>query len=254
MDKNLRRRRNAALGVLLIGCLGALVYLSGQVLPTVNPEINPVEAIEYSDENEEVVSYSGEVVSENPLAINELEKLSIHEHASKTGYARDQFLSSGAWNKWQDCNTREKILGRDLDEIIYDANGCTVLAGILHDPYTGKTIDFQRGTSTSSAVQIDHIIALSNAWKTGAQDWTFAKRNQFANDDLNLIAADGPANMQKSDHDASEWLPSNKSFRCEYVARQIAVKLKYMLWAVRAEYDTMKNILSGCPDQEMPTP
>ncbi|MDR1300224.1 MAG: HNH endonuclease family protein [Candidatus Nomurabacteria bacterium] len=256
MDKVLRRRRNTVLGVVLIVCLAFLLYLAGQKLPVDDTmaEIDPVTVVEYDAETDEFTDYLGETVSASPLALDELHKLLVKDWAAHDGYSRDKFLSSGNWNKWNDCNTREKILGRDLDEIIYDGNGCTVLSGILHDPYTGKTINFTRGSSTSSAVQIDHVVALSNAWATGAQDLDSATRNRFANDDLNLLAVDGPANMQKSDNDASAWLPSNKGFRCEYVARQIAVKVKYALWLRLAEFEAMNNVLSSCPEQPMPTP
>lgn len=248
-----RRRRNTALGVALVGCLLFLIYAG--VITTLTksePEITLINIIELETDDTEF-NYLGEEVDEQPLAINELGKLAVREWVSHTGYSRSQFLTSGNWNKWGNgCNTREKILGRDLDEIVYDDNGCTVLLGVLHDPYTGKIINFVRGKSTSSAVQIDHVVALSNAWATGAQNLNQATRNALANDDLNLLAVDGPANQQKSDSDASQWLPSNQGFRCEYVARQIAVKIKYLLWVTLAERETMQNVLNSCPDQTMP--
>jgi len=190
--------------------------------------------------------------SDEPLAITELEKLPIREPASKSGYSRDEF--GNGWAKWNKCDTRQRILGRDLTEIVYDSDGCTVLTGVLNDPYTGEIINFTRGVGTSSAVQIDHIVALANAWITGAQNLDKATRTQLANDDLELLAVEGRANMQKGAADASVWLPPNKTFRCQYVARQIAVKVKYALWVVQAEYEAMKNVLSTCPAQTLPAP
>jgi hypothetical protein len=253
MEKTYRRRRNAILGLLLIASLSFFIYSLINIPPaTSTEEIDPVEITELDDDDIEF-NYLGEEVSDQPLAVTELGKLAVREWASHSGYSRDQFMTSGNWNKWGDgCNTREKILGRDLDEIIYADNGCTVTSGILHDPYTGKIIHFTRGTSTSSAVQIDHVVALSNAWQTGAQNLDKSTRNQLANDDLNLLATDGPANQQKSDHDASEWLPPNRDFHCEYVARQIAVKVKYLLWVTAAEHDALQSVLATCPDQTMP--
>jgi hypothetical protein len=252
MEKTYRRRRNAILGIALIGCLAFLIYVGITSLNQPELELAPVEVVELEGDDTEF-NYLGEEVDDQPLAIQELGRLAVKEWASHSGYTRSQFLTSGNWNKWGNgCNTREKILSRDLDEIIYDDNGCTVMSGILYDPYTGKTIHFTRGTSTSSAVQIDHVIALSNAWQTGAQDLDKTTRNALANDDLNLLAVDGPANQQKSDSDASQWLPPNKAFRCEYVARQIAVKIKYFLWVTVAERDAMQDTLSACPDQTMP--
>jgi hypothetical protein len=190
--------------------------------------------------------------SSQSLALAELEKLEIKDHQAAASYARDEFGSG--WAKWQTCDTRQKILARDLTEIVYDEDNCTVLSGVLNDPYTGKTINFTRGTSTSGAVQIDHVVALANAWQTGASYWDKPQRVALANDDLELLAVDGPANTQKSAAAASEWLPKNLGFRCQYVARQIAVKLKYLLWVTQSEYNAMSEVLSGCPTQRLPEP
>ncbi len=129
-----------------------------------------------------------------------------------------------------------------------------VETGSLKDPYSGRTIDFVRGDSTSSDVQIDHVVALSDAWQKGAQGWDGAKRTAFANDPLNLLAVDGSANSQKGAGDAATWLPPNRAFRCEYVARQVAVKSEYGLWVTQAEHDAIARVLSSCPDQPLPTP
>ncbi|MGH8961391.1 MAG: HNH endonuclease family protein [Jatrophihabitantaceae bacterium] len=128
-----------------------------------------------------------------------------------------------------------------------------VSSGVLHDPYTGQTIHFVRGVTTSLAVQIEHVVALSDAWQTGAQQLTRTERIDLANDPLELLAVDGPTNEAKSDGDAATWLPPNKSFRCAYVTRQVAVKAKYHLWVTSAERATIGRVLSSCPDQPLPT-
>jgi hypothetical protein len=128
-----------------------------------------------------------------------------------------------------------------------------VQTGTLADPYTGASISFLRGSGTSTAVQIDHVVALSDAWQKGAQQLTTEQRTAFANDPLNLQATDGPTNQKKGDGDAATWLPPNKAFRCEYVARQISVKAAYGLWVTQAEHDAMANILAGCTGQLAPT-
>jgi hypothetical protein len=259
MDKKrFRRRRSTFLGAALIAFLGWFVYLVGFDLPAksaTDGEKNLTTVEEYSadTETDPTTSTSSAASGSSELATAALAKLKVAASSSHDGYSRAQFLASGDWNKWKKCDTREKILGRDLDEIKYGSDGCTVESGILNDPYTGKTIDFTRGTSTSSKVQIDHVVAISAAWTTGASAWTFERRNELANDDLELLAVDGPANQQKSDGDASEWLPPNKSFRCEYVARQIAVKLKYALWVTPAEKDSMTTVLAGCPNEALPS-
>lgn len=184
-----------------------------------------------------------------------LKTIEIKGRAPKTGYTRDQFGSG--WENVNGCDTRNRILARDMTNVTYaqttDVVVCKVETGTLNDPYTGKVIMFTRGATTSADVQIDHVVALSDAWQKGAQQLTPAQRIQLANDPLELLAVDGPANQAKSDGDAATWLPSNKAFRCTYVARQIAVKKKYNLWVTRSEYDTIANILNSCPGQLLPS-
>ena len=184
-------------------------------------------------------------------AIDGLNILEVKGRAPKTGYSREQFGSD--WNVTSGCDTRNIILNRDLVDTKLDEK-CNVVSGLLNDPYTGKPIQFSRGGETSSAIQIDHVVALSDAWQKGAQQFTETMRIGLANDPLELLAVSGPANLQKSDGDAATWLPSNKSFRCSYVARQIAVKQKYSLWVTQAEHDAIESILSKCPDQMLPIP
>lgn len=183
-----------------------------------------------------------------------LKTLEIKGRAPKTGYTRTQF--GDGWAKIGDCDTRNRILARDMTSIVYvpalDLTVCKVASGTLNDPYTGKIIQFVRGETTSDDVQIDHVVALSDAWQKGAQLLTPEERVKLANDPLELLAVDGNANQQKSDGDAATWLPANKSYRCSYVARQIAVKKKYRLWVTRSEYDAMASILNSCPQQTLP--
>nr|WP_240625243.1 DUF1524 domain-containing protein [Kocuria tytonicola] len=126
--------------------------------------------------------------------------------------------------------------------------------GTLADPYTGQNIDFVAGRSTSDAVQIDHVVALSDAWQKGAQQLSAGDRLTFANDPLNLLAVDGPTNQAKGDGDAATWLPPNRSYWCPYTARQVEVKSKYHLWVTQAEHDKIKEILSDCPDASADKP
>ena len=184
------------------------------------------------------------------LASAALEMLPVKGRAPKTGYKRAQF--GDGWAKLGNCDTRNLILQRDLKDTILEDDKCKVRTGALNDPYTGKDIAFTRGASTSAAVQIDHVVALSNAWQTGAQQLSAERRVQLANDPLELLAVDGPANQQKGDGDAATWLPSNKPFRCQYIARQIAVKRKYVLWVTESEKAAMARVLSSCPEQIMP--
>lgn len=179
-----------------------------------------------------------------------LASLPIKGRAPKTNYSREQF--GGGWERIDDCDMRNYILARDLTETTFVTPSCKVASGILSDPYGGKRIAFTRGPETSNDVQIDHIVALSDAWQKGAQSLTREQRVSLANDPLELLAVDGNLNQQKGDGDAATWLPPNKTYRCEYVARQIAVKKKYSLWVTRSEYDAMASILQSCPSQKIP--
>lgn len=190
------------------------------------------------------------IAVDDELALDILKKLSIKGRAPKTGYSRKQF--GDGWRSIDGCSVREIILNRDLTDVRLD-DSCHVLSGTLNDPYTGKIMNFKRGSETSASVQIDHVVALSDAWQKGAQQLSKEERQELANDPLELLAVDGPANQKKADGDAATWLPSNKSFRCEYVARQIAVKHKYRLWLTQAEYDAIYKILQSCPEEKVPS-
>lgn len=183
------------------------------------------------------------------LAITALESLAVKGRAPKTGYTRTQF--GDGWQLVSGCDTRNIILHRDLVDTVID-DKCKVVSGTLNDPYTGIIIQFTRGANTSSLVQIDHVVALSNAWQTGAQALTAEQRIALANDPLELLAVDGDANQKKGDGDAATWLPANKAFRCQYVARQIAVKQKYTLWVTPAEKIAMQRVIQACPAQALP--
>jgi hypothetical protein len=178
---------------------------------------------------------------ESNEALAALEQLEVKGRAPKTGYERNLF--GNGWAKVNGCSTRDIILYRDLIEPALDGE-CSVVKGTLHDPYTGETIHFTK--AESAEVQIDHVVALSDAWQKGAQLLTMEQRKSLANDPLNLIAASGAANQQKSDGDAATWLPSNRQFRCSYVARQISVKAKYSLWVTSAEKEAMARVLNAC--------
>lgn len=218
--------------------------------PAVDAEANEVAAPQPAPDPHQPVT----------LAVDVLGKLPIKGRAPKTGYSRDQF--GPAWTDGADvpgghngCDTRNDILARDLDgeQFKPGTHDCVVLSGSLDDPYTAQRLGFTRGQDTSGAVQIDHIVALSDAWQKGAQQLTADQRIQLANDPLNLQATDGPTNVQKGDGDAATWLPPARGYRCTYVARQIAVKFKYRLWVTQAEHDAMLGILAECPHEQLPT-
>lgn len=229
MDRRLRR-----IIVVVLSLIGFAV-----VIFAATPSV-----VEQTKEQTAPVSVS---VEPSGSAAKLLETLIVKGRAPKTDYSRSQFGSG--WSTTNGCDTRNIILYRDLKNPVL-GDMCSVASGTLDDPYTGLIIEFTKG---SSDIQIDHVVALSNTWQTGAQEFTRAKRIQLANDPLELLAVQGQANQQKSDGDAATWLPSNKQFRCEYIARQIAVKDKYSLWVTPPEKEAMTRVLGSCPDQALPS-
>jgi hypothetical protein len=186
-------------------------------------------------------------------ALAALGEVAVRGRAPRTGYEREEFGDGWVDTDRNGCDTRNDVLARDLTgERFRPGSDCVVVSGTLDDPYSGRTIEFRRGEDTSDDVQIDHVVALSDAWQKGAQRWDADRRTAFANDQLNLLAVDGPLNQQKGDGDAATWLPPNTSYRCAYVARQVAVKAGYGLWVTRAERNAAATVLAGCPDEPLP--
>jgi len=185
-------------------------------------------------------------------ALAAVAKLTVKGRAPMTGYTRAQFGQAWYDTDKNGCDTRNDILRRDLKSRQMQ-NACKVLAGTLDpDPYTGTSIRFVYGGA--SEVDIDHVVALSDAWQKGAATWAAGKRLALANDPLNLLAVDASTNRSKGDGDAATWLPPYKAFRCTYVARQVAVKGKYAIWVTSAERDAMTRVLTTCPTMPLPGP
>ncbi|WP_329132651.1 HNH endonuclease family protein [Streptomyces sp. NBC_01476] len=173
-----------------------------------------------------------------------INKVATKGRGPKTGYARDKFGSA-----WMDsapdvafarngCDTRNDVLKRDGDDIKYRSGStCVLMSMTLDDPYTGKVIHWTKAKAT--AVQIDHVMPLSYDWQMGAAHWSKDKREEIANDPLNLIPVDGPSNGAKSDSGAASWLPPNKQIRCSYAVRIAQVSLKYELPVTTADKQAM---------------
>ncbi len=240
MVKQLSYRGRRILAAILGLGVFALVILMNpaayEYLSVLNGEVQEPEEIDLKDET----------APDSTLASDVLESLAVRAKDYSEQYYRKLFYDTWSITA-SGCNMREAILKRDLEDTVL--NGCKVQSGTLEDPYTGQTINFMRGQETSEAVQIDHVVALSNAWSTGAYALDSETRYELSQDPLNLIAVDGQANQDKSDQDASTWLPSNEKFQCQYVARQISVKAKYHLWVTPAEKSSMQRVLASCPNE-----
>ena len=190
----------------------------------------------------QAVTTPAAVVHSSSIALAELGTLAVKGRAPMTGYSREQF--GPAWPTVDGCDERNDTLRRDLTTITVSGS-CIVTSGTLVSPYSGTTIHFVRGPH-SADVQIDHVVALGDAWQTGAAQWSFAQREAFANDAEELLAVDAHSNEQKGDGDAATWLPANKGFRCTYVSIQVNVKARYHLWVTPAEHDAIARVLDNC--------
>src|SRR4051794_24364498 len=175
-----------------------------------------------------------------------LAALPVRDRAPPTGYTREEFGPAWADVDGNGCDTRNDVLARDLVDVTFQegTGDCVVLTGRLEDPYGGTEIDFRRGPR-SGAVQIDHVVALADAWGTGGRAWPPSRREAFANDPANLLAVSGPLNVQKGADDAASWLPPAVGYRCLYAVRQVRVKAADGLWGTRPERDALPSGLGG---------
>jgi hypothetical protein len=252
---------------------GAFVLVTGLVVICVGAALTPVPAEPTARPASAALSASSPEASASPTssgtptsvvstvttagstsstgtALAALAALEVKGRGSKAGYDRELFGQAWFDADRNGCDTRNDVLRRDLAARTLK-NDCKVLAGTLFDPYTASTIRFVYGGA--SEVDIDHVVAVSDAWQKGAARWTAGKRLAFANDPLNLLAVDAHTNRSKGDGDTATWLPPNKAFRCSYVARQVAVKLKYQVSVTTAEKSAMQRVLGGCPTLALPS-
>ncbi|BBY54235.1 HNH endonuclease family protein [Mycolicibacillus koreensis] len=202
------------------------------------------------DDPAEGIRTSGVLIEPDPM-LEILDSIEVKGRAPKTGYRRSNF--GRPWTDRVDvefghngCSTRDDILRRDLHDVTLDNKGCRVMSGVLHDPYTDRDIAVDRGEGTAILIQVDHVVPLKDAWQKGAQNWDEAKRTQFANDPLNLLAVGHQVNKAKRDADIATWLPPNRGFWCEYVSRVVEIKARYGVWMTQAEHDKATDILNDC--------
>lgn len=236
--KSYRTRRLVAVATLIASLAGIVIASPHSYEQFFEQETNAESTIAQSIPNPDGT----------PLASAVLERLEIKGRAPKTGYSRDEFYSG--WPDIEGCSLRQRIIKRELgNQAVLDSDHCTVISGEFDEPYTGTHMVFYEKSDLSTGLQIDHVVALSDAWQKGAQSMDEETRYNIATDPLNLLAVESKANQSKSDGDAATWLPPNKAFRCQYIARQISIKYKYGLWVTTAEHDTMARVLETCPNE-----
>ncbi len=244
--KSYRSRRLLAVVALIAGLAGIIISNPSSYEQIFEQETNA--------ESTNVQWANGATPTSNPnpdnapLASIILERLEIKGRAPKTGYSRDEFYKG--WPDVEGCSLRQRIIKRELgDSATLDNNNCNVISGEFDEPYTGSHMLFYEKSDFTAGLQIDHIVALSDAWQKGAQYMDKETRYSIATDPLNLLAVESKTNQSKSDGDAATWLPPNKAFRCQYVARQVSVKYKYSLWVTEAEHDAIARVLETCPGE-----
>lgn len=179
-------------------------------------------------------------------AAEALAALPVKGRAPMTGYSRAQFGKGWADPDGNGCDSRRDVLARQ-------AVGEPVRRGKAQCVFTADIVDsFSGAVIPSTNADVDHVVALGDAWAKGAQQIGAAQREALANDPLNLLAVASSVNRQKGDSDAATWLPL-KPARCGYVARQVAVKSRYGLWVALAERDAIARVLGDCPGQPLPS-
>ncbi len=174
-------------------------------------------------------------------ALTELAKVRISPEYT-VGYDRDLFPH------WKDldgdgCDTRKEVLIRDSRSAAVVGSSCTVTTGNWYSPYDGAT------WTNPSDVDIDHVVALNEAWQSGAYAWTTQQRTNYANDltdSRTLLAVTDSVNQSKSDKDPTQWLPPLVEYRCAYLANWVSVKVRWSLTMDEAEHAAVKTALAGC--------
>jgi len=148
-------------------------------------------------------------------------------------YRRDAFPVEEAG-----CPIRQRVLSRDMSSV-RRGPGCSVTEGVLADPYTGATL------TRLADIEIDHLVALGDAWRSGASRWDLGERARFAVDPDNLLAVARRANQDKGSKTPDQWWPRPAEW-CDYARRWIAVKARYGLHVTRAERDALARMLGSC--------
>lgn len=251
-DRTAKPSRRRALADTITAILVLLVF-AWALVPGIGPDLLGIEARTGWRVSAPWQTSAQPIGEDVTTALGKL-RVRASQYESNRRYHRTSFGEVWADEDHNGCDTRDDVLARDMSEVTYKTltRRCKVASGTLAEPYTGKIIHFKRGPKTSPLVQIDHVVALGDAWRSGAYAWDAAKRQRYANDPLVLLATDGQANQDKGSMAADQWLPPDHSYHCAYVARQIAIKSKWNLSVTGAEKTTFQRVLRACPGQHLP--
>lgn len=177
-------------------------------------------------------------------AILVIEQIEVRAADPPVAYDRSEFGSPWSVITERGCDVRITIMIRDLEDLEMEGN-CTISSGVLQDRYSGTAVRYTGG-SGGDQVQVDHIVSLSDAWKSGAWKWSAADRESFANHSVNLLTVSAQQNQEKSGHTAAHWLPADKTLHCWFVVRQILVKDMFGLSVTSAELEAYQEVLPKC--------
>jgi hypothetical protein len=172
-------------------------------------------------------------------ASQQLAELTVATGLTMAGYSRDKFPH---WiGQGKGCDTRGLVLEQQGTDVQVNAN-CKIASGHWTSPYDGKSHSAPQG------LQIDHVVPLANAWRSGAKNWTTQRRQEFANDLTRpqLLAVTGSVNESKGDQDPSQWKPPSRGFWCRYAQNWIIVKRYWQLTVTSAERSALTDMLGTC--------
>ncbi|GAA1335488.1 HNH endonuclease family protein [Catellatospora bangladeshensis] len=169
----------------------------------------------------------------------QLAALTVAPEGRMTGYSRDRFPH---WSSQGDsCDTREVVLRRQGSGVRSDSD-CKATAGTWTSAYDGVTV------TDAGKLDIDHTVALAEAWRSGADKWTDERRRAFANDldGRQLVAVSATSNRAKGDQDPAKWKPPLETYWCTYATDWISVKAAYGLTVDQAEHDALAAMIGRC--------
>lgn len=214
----------AAVVAVIAGFAGAAVS-NGMLGEDVPPPKTPADAITYTQAHDALIDAAR----------------SIAPAGSMAGYDRDQLFPDWADLDGDGCDTREEVLMRDATEYTrFDHGGRCIGSLHIEDPYGQGPIE------VLGNIQIDHVVPLGVAWRSGGRGWTAHQWEVYANDELNLLAVDGGENMSKGDQTPDEWMPP-KNFHCGYAKVYAVVIAHYGLTLTQSTWDTLSDALEDCP-------
>lgn len=192
---------------------------------------------------------TGTALPDAELARADLERLTVAWNRNWESYDRTAFgpgwSGRGGEPRLSDgCTAREDVMKRDLTEVrLADSNSCLVLSGTLLDPYSGERLPYNR--FKASEIEIDHVVALGDAWRSGASGWSAEQRERFANDLGNLLAVQKQANQDKGSKTPDQWRP-REGYWCDYARRWVAVKARWQLTVQPTEKSALADMLGSC--------